>query len=104
MGTGYFHMEHRRPALFHEDRGEPQFPPLPAEEGVSRQKGTCLHPPPLIRRKGFRGSLTLGIYNLYFRDNAFSVFFQRDERDIPQAFQLALLGTALPYATYNFVF
>jgi len=58
----------------------------------------------LGRSKGFRGSFTIGIYNLYFRNNAFSVFFQRDENDIPQAFQLSLLGTALPYVTYNFVF
>ncbi len=56
------------------------------------------------RSKGFRGSLTFGIYNVYFRENTFSIFFRRDDNAIPKAFQLAVLGTAFPYVTYNFVF
>jgi hypothetical protein len=55
--------------------------------------------------KGFRGSFTLAIYNLYGRKNPFSVFFKRDENtEVPRAFRLAVLGSAIPAATFNFVF
>ncbi|MEM1328082.1 MAG: TonB-dependent receptor [Bacteroidota bacterium] len=56
------------------------------------------------KRRGLKSSLTVAIYNVYFRKNAFSVFFQRDSQNVPQAFQLAILGTALPSVTYNFSF
>jgi hypothetical protein len=56
------------------------------------------------KRRGLKSSLTVAIYNVYFRKNAFSVFFRRDSRDIPQAFQLAILGSAFPSVTYNFSF
>ncbi|MEN0049357.1 MAG: TonB-dependent receptor [Bacteroidota bacterium] len=54
--------------------------------------------------KGWKSSVTVAIYNVYFRRNPFSVFFKRDDRNIPQAFQLAVLGTAMPSVTYNFSF
>ncbi|MEM9888330.1 MAG: TonB-dependent receptor [Bacteroidota bacterium] len=54
--------------------------------------------------KGLKSSFTIAIYNVYFRRNPFSVFFKRDTSNIPQAFQLAVLGSALPSATYNFNF
>lgn len=54
--------------------------------------------------KGWKSSITIAVYNIYFRENPFSVFFRRDDRNIPQAFQLSILGTALPSVTYNFKF
>lgn len=54
--------------------------------------------------KGFSTSFTVAIYNVYFRKNPFSVFFKRDSRNIPQAYQLAVLGTAFPSVTWNFKF
>ncbi len=51
-------------------------------------------------------NLSLSIYNLLSRRNAFSVFYRRpDERIlIPVAYQLAVLGSAFPSITYNFSF
>ena len=61
--------------------------------------------PNIIRRKKLKNTLTFSIYNVYFRKNAFSIFFQRrEDRFIPNAFRLAVLGTAFPSITYNFRF
>jgi hypothetical protein len=57
-----------------------------------------------IRKQRYQDSWTFSIYNLYFRKNAFSVFFKTDDRQRPQAFRLAVLGTAFPALTYNFRF
>ena len=57
-----------------------------------------------VRSKRFKGSLTFSVYNIYFRRNAFSVFFKRDLNKPSTAYQLAVLGTALPAVTYNFQF
>lgn len=57
-----------------------------------------------VRTKRFKGSLTFSVYNIYFRRNAFSVFFKRDLSKASTAYQLAVLGTALPAITYNFKF
>lgn len=53
-----------------------------------------------------KGSLTFGVYNVYARRNPFSIFF-RENPDMPgqtQAVQLSILGTAVPFVTYNFKF
>lgn len=57
------------------------------------------------KNKKWEGSWTFSIYNLYGRDNAFSVFF-RSERSgtLPQAFKLSVIGNAFPSITYNFRF
>ncbi|MEM6631918.1 MAG: carboxypeptidase-like regulatory domain-containing protein [Bacteroidota bacterium] len=61
--------------------------------------------PNIIRRKRLKNTLTFSVYNVYFRKNAFSIFFQRrEDRFIPNAFRLAVLGTAFPSITYNFRF
>ena len=57
-----------------------------------------------IRSKRFKGSLTFSIYNIYFRKNAFSIFFRRSTDTAANAFQLAVLGTAFPSISYNFEF
>lgn len=59
-----------------------------------------------IKRKRYKDSFTFSIYNLYGRRNAFSVFFRQSSGriQVPQAFQLSILGTTFPSITYNFRF
>lgn len=57
-----------------------------------------------VRTKRFKGSLTISMYNIYFRKNAFSIFFRRSAGSPANAFRLAVLGTAFPSVTYNFNF
>jgi hypothetical protein len=51
-------------------------------------------------------SLVFSVYNLFGRDNAYSVFYQRPASNyfIPKAYKLAVLGAAMPSLTYNFKF
>ena len=51
-------------------------------------------------------SLIFSIYNLFGRDNAYSVFYQRPSNTffIPKPYKLSILGSALPSLTYNFKF
>jgi hypothetical protein len=58
----------------------------------------------IVRRSFFKGSFTFSIYNLYSRDNAFSIFFRRDLQSTANAFKLSVLGSAFPAITYNFEF
>ncbi len=57
-----------------------------------------------VRNAKFKGSLTFSIYNIYFRKNAFSIFFKRSPGTPANAFRLAVLGSAFPAVTYNFEF
>ncbi|MFK7933116.1 MAG: TonB-dependent receptor [Saprospiraceae bacterium] len=57
--------------------------------------------PRAIRKGRYQGSWTLSVYNVYGRDNAFSVFFRRGDLGQPQAFKLAILGAIFPAITYN---
>jgi hypothetical protein len=54
--------------------------------------------------KGWRGSLTFSVYNLYARKNPFSVFFKRNNNERVSAYELSVLGTVMPAMTYNFTF
>ena len=63
-----------------------------------------LHYEPYPEKKENTSSFTLGLYNVYGRKNAFSVFFQDVNGSPPQAYKLAILGIPFPYATYNFSF
>ena len=51
---------------------------------------------------GLRWTLNLSLYNVYGRKNAFSVFFKRDKKGLPKAYQLAVVGSIIPAA--NLVF
>ncbi|MBC8112282.1 MAG: TonB-dependent receptor, partial [Verrucomicrobia bacterium] len=51
----------------------------------------------------WQSSWVMGIYNIYARKNAYSIFF-KTRNLIPQSYRLAVLGSALPYLTYNFKF
>ncbi len=56
--------------------------------------------------KKFDDSLVFSVYNLFGRQNAYSVFYQRPASNyfIPKAYTLSVLGSALPSITYNFKF
>ncbi len=58
----------------------------------------------LLKRKNYRGSFTFSVYNVYARNNAFSVFFEKDENNTATAFKLSVLGSIFPAVTYNFEF
>jgi hypothetical protein len=52
-----------------------------------------------------------GIYNLYARQNPFSIYFSQTDQRVPagqpigsQATQLAIIGTLVPSVSYNFKF
>ena len=51
-------------------------------------------------------SLVFSVYNLFGRDNAYSVFYQRPASNflIPKPYKLSVLGSPLPSLTYNFKF
>lgn len=57
-----------------------------------------------VKEKGLRNSFTFSVYNVYSRKNAFSVFYQRNERNQQEVYRLAIIGTALPAFTWNFIF
>ncbi len=63
----------------------------------------------LISRRKVTTEFTFSLYNVYARKNAYSVFFRKktDEFTLKssfQAYQLAILGTVLPFFSYNFKF
>lgn len=51
-------------------------------------------------------SLVFSVYNLFGRENAYSVFYQRPRASffIPKAYKLSILGSAMPSLTYNVKF
>jgi hypothetical protein len=51
-------------------------------------------------------SLVFSVYNLFGRDNAYSIFYQRPANNflIPKPYKLSVLGSPLPSLTYNFKF
>jgi hypothetical protein len=53
--------------------------------------------------KKWQNSWVVGIYNIYGRRNAYSIFF-RTKNLIPESYKLSVLGSALPYVAYNFKF
>jgi hypothetical protein len=54
----------------------------------------------------WQGSWTFSLYNAYARRNAFGMYFRQQENNPTQteAVRLAIFGTILPSATYNFTF
>lgn len=54
--------------------------------------------------KKFKTSWTISVYNVYGRENAFSVFFTQAAFQQAQANKLAILGSAFPSVTFNFEF
>ncbi|EOZ91599.1 TonB-dependent receptor [Indibacter alkaliphilus LW1] len=58
-----------------------------------------------LNPEGKRGSWSFGLYNVYARRNAYSIFFRQQEAS-PQteAVRLSILGSVIPSVTYNFKF
>jgi hypothetical protein len=58
----------------------------------------------LKKNKKWDSSWTFAIYNLYGRNNPYSIFFQNDQAGRLSAYRLAILGRPFPSITYNFKF
>lgn len=55
---------------------------------------------------GVEDSLVFSLYNVFGRDNAYSVFYQRPAANyyIPRPYKLSVLGATFPSVSYNFNF
>ncbi len=58
----------------------------------------------VIRNHRYTDSFTFSVYNILSRDNAFSIFFRKDNNLDANAYKLSVLGKAFPSVTYNFKF
>ncbi|WKN32904.1 carboxypeptidase-like regulatory domain-containing protein [Porifericola rhodea] len=58
----------------------------------------------LKKKKKWDSSWTFAIYNLYGRNNPYSIFFRNNAGGSLTAYQLAILGRPFPSVTYNFKF
>ncbi len=58
----------------------------------------------LKKKKKWDSSWTFAVYNLYGRNNPYSVFFVNDRGGALSAYQLSILGRPFPSVTYNFKF
>ena len=58
------------------------------------------------KTKGWQSSWSFGIYNVYGRRNAYSIFFRQQEENPTQteAVRLSIFGSLVPFVTYNFTF
>ena len=58
------------------------------------------------KSRRWKSSLSFGLYNVYSRRNAFSVFFRQNAEDpsITEAVRYSVLGSMIPSVTYNFTF
>ncbi|RYG02520.1 MAG: TonB-dependent receptor [Chitinophagaceae bacterium] len=56
--------------------------------------------------KRIQGEWVFGIYNVYARQNAYSIYFQANEDNpqIKEATRLSIIGSIIPSITYNFKF
>lgn len=52
--------------------------------------------------KGLRWILNISAYNIYGRENPFSVYFKRDRNGLPKAYRLAVIGSIIP--AFNLTF
>ncbi len=52
--------------------------------------------------KGLKWTLNISAYNLYSRQNPFSVYFKRDRNGLPKAYRLAVIGSIIPAANLTF--
>ncbi|HEY4150151.1 MAG TPA: TonB-dependent receptor, partial [Chitinophagaceae bacterium] len=58
------------------------------------------------QRKKFKQEWVFGIYNLYARQNAYTIYFQQnaDDPSKTEAVRLSILGSFIPSITWNFKF
>lgn len=55
-------------------------------------------------KQRIHGSWTFGVYNLTSRKNPYSIYFITDSKGHIQGYKLSILGTAIPFITYNIRF
>lgn len=68
--------------------------------------------PPKVEGKKFYSSWSIGIYNVYARRNAYSIYFEQEDNPSgatttnlnTQAVQLSIFGSIIPSVTWNFNF
>ena len=58
----------------------------------------------IIKKRRYKDSFTISIYNLYGRKNAYSIFFRKRPGSQANAYKLSIIGTVFPSITYNFEF
>ena len=58
---------------------------------------------PLREHKKWKGSWSYGVYNLYGRENAFSIYSRFFNQEL-LSYQYSILGAPIPFITYNFKF
>lgn len=58
------------------------------------------------RRKSarYKSDISISLYNLYGRKNAFSIFYRQETGSPINALKLSVIGTAIPSVSYNFQF
>lgn len=56
------------------------------------------------KQKRWEGTWNLSVYNVYGRNNPYSVFFKQVYGSPPRAYQLAVVGAAIPSISYDFKF
>lgn len=91
--------------IFGERNGQriPDFIRLDASFTIAENifKGRVVRNP----NKKFKDNLSISFYNVLGRKNAFSVFYERsDDRPLPVAKRLAVIGSVVPSVTYNVSF
>lgn len=60
--------------------------------------------PNKAKNKRWEGTWNLSVYNVYGRNNPYSVFFKQVYGSPPRAYQLAVVGVPLPSVSYDFKF
>ncbi len=59
--------------------------------------------PNLDQSRLWQDSWTFSLFNVYGRQNPYSIFFRQDFRNIPpKAYQISVIGAIFPSLTYNF--
>lgn len=56
------------------------------------------------RKKLWDGTWTLSVYNVYGRQNAYSVYFKQDQYGVLQPYILSIVASAIPTVSYSFKF
>ncbi len=93
-----------RQVVYYSDRNKYRMPPY------HRMDVSITYDENLRKKRSWKGSWTFSVYNLYGRENAYSVFYRKDPSvqladKIPNSmYQLSIIGVPVPTLTYNFRF
>ncbi len=56
------------------------------------------------RKKLWDGTWTVSVYNVYSRQNAYSIYFQENKNGVLQPYVLSIVASAIPTISYSFKF